>query len=211
MLVLATAARQPPGQKTLYGEDQMTSEVWLSDLYQRNYALLYRIGRVFLGSFANQETLIEDQIQETFIRAWQKYSLLQKHPNPDGWLVECFRKCLMNACRKQNREWQRTAFSVDMENTPPVADTKGLSPDDYVRTREQLELLKKLLGEKDADLFIRYCVLGEKAAPSAADLGMSEQALRMRISRLKKKLLANRELFACLVMLCLFGMGGGVS
>lgn len=211
MLVLATPARQPPGQNILYGEGQMTNEAWLSDLYQRNYALLYRIGRVFLGSFANQETLIEDQIQETFIRAWQKHSLLQKHLNPDGWLVECFRKCLMNACRKQNREWQRTAFSVDMNNTPPVADTRGLSPDEYVRTREQLELLKKLLGEKDADLFIRYCVLGEKAAPIAADLGLSEQALRMRISRLKKKLLTNRELFACLVMLCLLGMGGGVS
>ncbi len=211
MLVLATPARQPPGQNILYGEGQMTNEAWLSDLYQRNYALLYRIGRVFLGSFANQETLIEDQIQETFIRAWQKHSLLQKHPNPDGWLVECVRKCLMNACRKQNREWQRIAFSVDMNNTPPVADARGLSPDEYVRTREQLELLKKLLGEKDADLFIRYCVLGEKAAPIAADLGLSEQALRMRISRLKKKLLTNRELFACLVMLCLFGMGGGVS
>ena len=211
MLVLATPARQPPGQNILYAEGQMTNDAWLPDLYQRNYALLYRIGRVFLGSFANQETLIEDQIQETFIRAWQKYSLLQEHPNPDGWLVECFRKCLMNACRKQNREWQRTAFSVDMNNTPPVADARGLSPDEYVRTREQLELLKKLLGEKDADLFIRYCVLGEKAAPIAADLGLSEQALRMRISRLKKKLLTNRELFACLVMLCLFGMGGGVS
>ena len=78
---------------------------WLSEMYERNYALLYRVGRVFLGAGSAKETLIEDQIQEAFVRAWQKRGTLQKHPNPDGWLVECFRKCLANACRRQNREW----------------------------------------------------------------------------------------------------------
>ena len=65
----------------------MTVDAWLEALYERDYALLYRVGRVFLGSYADQEALIEDQIQETFVRAWQKRSSLQKHPNPDGWLV----------------------------------------------------------------------------------------------------------------------------
>ncbi len=209
MPVQALKTRHPPGQNTFSGEKRMVAEAWLTDLYERDYALLYRIGRIFLGSYSNQEILIEDQIQEAFLRAWEKRNSLQKHPNPDGWLVECFRKCLMNACRKQNREWMQTAFSMDMENTPAIADATKLSPDDYVRTREQIALLKKLLGEKDTDLFLRYCVYGEKAAPIAADLGMSEQALRMRVSRLKKKLLANQEMFACLVALCLLSMRGG--
>ena len=189
MPVQALKTRHPPGQNTFSGEKRMVAEAWLTDLYERDYALLYRIGRIFLGSYSNQEILIEDQIQEAFLRAWEKRNSLQKHPNPDGWLVECFRKCLMNACRKQNREWMQTAFSMDMENTPAIADATKLSPDDYVRTREQIALLKKLLGEKDTDLFLRYCVYGEKAAPIAADLGMSEQALRMRVSRLKKSYL----------------------
>ena len=210
MLVQASTARYPPRQNICYGEDQMSMESWLSDLYERDYALLYRIGRIFLGSYVNQESLIEDQIQEAFVRAWEKRNSLLKHPNPDGWLVDCFRKCLMNACKKQNREWARTAFSIDdTGNSPPVAETKGLSPDEYVRTKEQIELLKQLLGDRDADIFIRYCVLEEKAAPIAADLGLTEQALRMRVSRLKKKLLENRELFACLVILCLMSMKGG--
>ena len=209
MPVQALKTRHPPGQNTFSGEKRMVAEAWLTDLYERDYALLYRIGRIFLGSYSNQEILIEDQIQEAFLRAWEKRNSLQKHPNPDGWLVECFRKCLMNACRKQNREWMQTAFSMDMENTPAIADATKLSPDDYVRTREQIALLKKLLGEKDTDLFLRYCVYGEKAAPIAADLGMSEQALRMRVSSLKKKLLATQEMFACLVALCLLSMRGG--
>ena len=83
----------------------MLTDEWLSKMYEQDYALLYRVGRVFLGNDPARESLIEDQIQETFVRAWLKRAALKKHPNPDGWLVECFRKCLMNACRKQSREW----------------------------------------------------------------------------------------------------------
>lgn len=178
------------------------SDDWFSDIYERNYALLYRVGRVFLGSGA-KETLIEDQIQEAFIRAWQKRNLLQKHPNPDGWLVDCFRKCLANACRKQSREWKYAACPVNPEKVLTVQDDKYLDPDEYVRTKEQIMMLKKLMGDKNADIFLRYCVYGEKAASIAVELGISEPALRMRISRLKKIILTNRELFICVVALCL--------
>ncbi|MBR4539709.1 MAG: sigma-70 family RNA polymerase sigma factor [Clostridia bacterium] len=184
----------------------MTVDAWLEELYERDYALLYRVGHVFLGSNAAQETLIEDQIQEAFVRAWQKRAVLQKHPNPDGWLVDCFRNCLMNACKKQSREWKHHAFSVDAENAQPLADKVHLSPDDYARTKEQIDLLRRLLGDENADIFLRYCVYGEKASKIAAELNISDQALRMRISRLKKKILSNRTLFSCLVALCLLGL-----
>ena len=187
----------------------MLTDEWLSKMYEQDYALLYRVGRVFLGNNPARESLIEDQIQEAFVRAWQKRAALTKHPNPDGWLVECFRKCLMNACRKQSREWIRTAFSVDEETSPEIIDQNRLDPDTYAGTKEQLALLKKLLGEKDADVFLRYCVYGEKAAPIAKELGVSEQALRMRVSRLKKRILSNRELFACIAALCILAMKGG--
>jgi RNA polymerase sigma factor (sigma-70 family) len=206
LIVAVNAARQPPEPMMLSGGIAMTVDAWLEELYERDYALLYRVGRVFLGSNAAQETLIEDQIQETFVRAWQKRSSLQKHPNPDGWLVECFRNCLMNACKKQSREWKHHAFSIDAENAQPLADKVHLSPDDYARTKEQINLLRRLLGEKDADIFLRYCVYGEKASTIAAELNISDQALRMRISRLKKKILSNRTLFSCLVTLCLLGL-----
>ena len=46
----------------------MTDEAWFAALFERDYDLLYRVGRVFCG----RESLIEDQIQEAFLRAWQK-------------------------------------------------------------------------------------------------------------------------------------------
>lgn len=184
----------------------MAFDKWFFDLYERNYALLYRVGRVFLAYDPVQESFIEDQIQETFIRAWQKRSILKHHPNPDGWVVECFRKCLVNACRKRNREWKHRVHFPDSEESAEAIDLVHLSPDEYVKSKEQIDLLFRLLGKEDAELFLRYCIYGEKAAAIAAQMNVSEQALRMRISRLKKKILRNRDLFACLALLCLLGL-----
>ena len=184
----------------------MAIDAWFNDLYERNYVLLYRIGRIFLGFDPVQETLIEDQIQEAFIRAWQKRFFLKKHPNPDGWLVECFRKCLMYACRKKSREWKYRSAAFNSGDSPAPMDLDHLSPEDYVKTKEQIDLLNQLLGKENADLFLRYCVYGEKASTIAAEMDMSEQAVRMRVSRLKKKILKNRDLFTCLVCLCLIGL-----
>lgn len=181
----------------------MNDEAWLSQLFARDYALLYRVGRVFLGPESSREPLIEDQIQETFLRAWRKRDLLKKHPNPDGWLVECFRRMLLNACRKQAREWKRRAEGASMGDLPDVSRS---SPEEYARTAEQLASLRRLLGERDAELFLRYCVYGERADSIAPDFGVSAQALRMRVSRLKRRILAHRDLFFCVLLLCLTGL-----
>jgi DNA-directed RNA polymerase specialized sigma24 family protein len=112
----------------------------------------------------------------------------------------------MNACREKSREWKYRMVSFDTEDSPATLDLDLLSPENYVKTKEQIELLNRLLGKEDADLFLRYCVYGEKASTIAAEMNMSEQAVRMRISRLKKKVLKNRNIFTCLVCLCLIGL-----
>lgn len=184
-------------------------EEWLSSLYKANYTLLFRIGRVFLGNDPSQQELIEDQIQEAFVLAWQKRTLLQKHPNPDGWLVETFRFCLLNQCRKQVREWKKRGFSVDDEKAEQIPDRNTPSAEEYVQTQEQLKMLHQLLGDRDADIFIRYCLYGVKAKEVGASYGMSEAAIRVCASRVKKKLLANQELFLCVVAMIAIGLKGG--
>ncbi len=189
----------------------MADEAWLSHLFEENYALLYRVGRVFLGDSTAQADLIEDQIQETFVLAWRHEQKVRNHPNPTGWLVETFRRSLLAQCRKVGREWKRRSFSLDTDDRPDVADLSAPSVESFAQGAEQTALLTRLLGRKDAELFLRYCVRGESAGSLAADYRMSESGVRVRISRIKKKLLLNRELFLCVVALLTLGAhaGGG--
>ena len=175
-------------------------ETYLSKLFNENYALLYRIGRLFVGTSAAQAELIEDQIQETFVLAWRHKQKLVSHPNPNGWLVETFRRCLMAQCRKLGGEWKHQAYSLD-DTQKPAAKSAAPPVDRFVHGQEQIALLHRLLGERDAELLLRYCVRGESARTLAAAFDMTETNMRVRVSRLKKKLLQNRELFLCVVLL----------
>lgn len=170
---------------------------WFSQLFNEHYVLLYRIGNVFLGTSTAHSVLIEDQIQETFILAWRNEDKLKAHVNSTGWLVETFRRLLMAQCRKTSRERKRLLFSLDDDAQRDTSDPSATQPEEIVWNKEQLILLRRLLGEADAELFVQYCLQGATAKELASSCHMSESNIRVRISRLKKKLLTNRELFLC--------------
>lgn len=92
-----------------------------------------------------------------------------------------------------------------------MADPAAPSLESFVEGAQSKALLYKLLGENDAELFLRYCVQGESAKQLAQDFHMSETNVRVRISRLKKKLLLNKELFLYIVSLLMVGMNAGGS
>ena len=154
----------------------MAFDKWFFDLYERNYALLYRVGRVFLAYDPVQESFIEDQIQEAFMRAWQKRSLLKHHPNPDGWLVECFRKCLVNACRKRNRERKHRVRLPDADESPDTLNPVHLSPDEYVKLMEEVNDARLLaLATDRLAHFEKAGIVSE--ADVLSELGITEEDL----------------------------------
>ena len=99
---------------------------------------------------------------------------------------------------KLAQQW-KNAFNVS-EGTPEL-NTEAETPAGPI-----IDGQAALISEKDAEIFLRYCVYGEKASEIATELNISDQALRMRISRMKKKILSNRALFSCLVALCLLSL-----
>lgn len=95
---------------------------------------------------------------------------------------------------------------LDLSLEVDLSIAANLSLEDLMHLRwDYGEAFASFRAEYKKD-FLRYCIYGEKAATIAAEMHVSEQALRMRISRLKKKILMNKDLFACLVFLCLLGL-----
>ncbi len=181
----------------------MLDEARLHVIYNEHYQLLYSIGRLFLGADEKQAASVEDAIQDTFLLLWEKRRKLEKHPNLSGWLVETMRKKLQSAMSKSSRRANRHAYSLDSLD----ADLVSLSseafpyPEEFVLDQSRAEALEMLLGPEDAALFQKYFMQNMAAKDLAKLLAVSPDCVRMRASRLRKKVLANKEIFFGIVAL----------
>ncbi len=57
--------------------------------------------------------LVDDCIQETFIKAFKSYEVLKTHPNVAGWLVITSKNYLMSELRKHKRRDERLTCLMD--------------------------------------------------------------------------------------------------
>lgn len=181
----------------------MDDREWLEKLYNDTYALLIRVGRAFLASTSAGQDPLEDEIQEVFLLAYAKRDKLKSHPCPEGWLVEALRKRLLNYYRKWRRQQGKLAFSLDRDPAlaPPAPgedQTFSLAAESCNR-----EGLYRLLGREDAELFYLYCVERMPAADLAGRFSLSEAGVRVRASRIRKKILDHPELFFAIAILLL--------
>ncbi len=182
----------------------MPDEKWLHEIYLEHYKRLHTIGRLFVGREPVHTQAVEDMAQEAFLLLWNKRDKLSAHPNIGGWLVETMRGLMLNYLRKQKRRNAYLAFSLDEEaGEPRVASTAFEQPEDMLVQKENLETLKTLLGDENAALFYAYCVEKKGSREIAGAFGLSESCVRMRVLRLRKTILANRDLFMAIIALLL--------
>ncbi len=140
----------------------------------------------------------EEITQDTFLRAYQKLSTLKDPSRFSNWLY----KIATNCCRNWLREQKRKNQSQSLEVTP-MAEVARSNYDRYVSeqreaeaTEHRLEIVKKLLdklpeGERKA-MVLYY--LGEMTAAEVGKfLGVSVEAVRLRLSRARKRLQEEEE------------------
>ncbi len=141
----------------------------------------------------------EEITQDTFLRAYQKLSTLKDPSRFSNWLY----KIATNCCRNWLREQKRKNQSQSLEVTP-MAEVARSNYDRYVSeqreaeaTEHRLEIVKKLLdklpeGERKA-MVLYY--LGEMTTAEVGKfLGVSVEAVRLRLSRARKRLQEEEEL-----------------
>lgn len=177
----------------------MNQEQWFEATYQQYADFLFRIGRRLLVT-ENEDTLY-DVIQETFLTLWTKREELQSHPNIGGWLVEAVKFRILGSRAKVTRRSLRHAYSLDDEEAMPLEDQAALSPEQNAILQNRIDQLRELLGEENANLFLDYTLHGLTARELADTYGISESCVWMRISRMKKKLVAHPEIFYTLLLI----------
>ncbi|MFI6183151.1 RNA polymerase sigma factor [Nonomuraea sp. NPDC051191] len=123
-----------------------------------------------------------DVVAETFTVAWRRVDELPEGPEATLWLYGVARKVLANHFRGDNRRRERTA-ELDAE----LADLYGHSPDSQVEL-DAIGRAFRSLSEDDRELLSLVAWEGLEREEIAKALGLSRNAVRIRLHRARKRL-----------------------
>ena len=157
------------------GGDKMEHEEEFANLYILHYNSVYR----YISSVTKNNALTEDVVQDTFLEAWKQFELLREHPNIAGWLIRtaCYK------LRNLNKKLHRTEII-------PLTDStlQSCREEHGYEIRELGLVLKNIFTKEEQLLFKRYYLSGYTAKEIAALECITENNVRVRISRLTRKL-----------------------
>lgn len=176
----------------------MNEKEWFEQIYNDHADMLFRLGRHLLGG--QDDSVLYDLMQDAFLDAWSKREALMAHPNIGGWLALSLKNRAMATQQKAKRRSLRNAWSLDEEDSRPIADST-MTPEQEALLSDRVAALRDLLGEDNAALFLAYAVDGCTAKEIGRRWGLSDDCVWMRISRMKRKLVAHPEIFYAMLLI----------
>lgn len=143
------------------------------EFYERLQPRAIGVARRMVGS----SNVAEDLAAEAFARAYSRWSHVQRHPNPDAWLLRVVGNLAIDHVR---REARRPELRGDAGRHDPAADDAALRID-------VADALNKLSGRQQEVVVMRYLIdLTEEDV--AVTLGMSTGSVKTHLHRATTKL-----------------------
>lgn len=144
----------------------------ITSLYREMYQTLVNIAYIRL----NSRSLAEEAAQETFCIACRRPDSVLSSENPQGWLVTTLIYVIKNMQR---------FLAVREKRTASVSDGLGEQPqyDDYTDVE-----YSDLLSDAEYRLFRRIAVDRYSMKEAAYELGISVEACKKRVQRIRAKL-----------------------
>ena len=145
------------------------------------------------GSLIQSTGMVEDIVQDVFLEAVRKYDSFKGHSNPVGWL-----------CQTANYKICECERVLKKLNTVPFDDLEEVE-DENASSYAELEikmLFDAAMTEEEKRRFYRYFLWGWSLEEIAEAECTSVKNMRVKLSRLKKKLLqqVNANVFIVMVL-----------
>ncbi len=126
-------------------------------------------------------------MQEAFLRLWREWDTGKTHTNPRGWLQRVVRNLAEDDAKSAFRR-NRTVPNDQLADVGIRGESSPL--DDLIRQERSVQvrlLLEELAAADREALTLRYA-LERSVAEIAETLGISENAVQMRLSRARDRL-----------------------
>jgi RNA polymerase sigma factor (sigma-70 family) len=154
---------------------------WIVNRYQ---SLICALNYSATGSVSQSE----DLAQETFIAAWKQLDQLREPAKLRPWLCQISRNRAVDALKKEGREPSHQAEALD---SAPESHSPEPSPSERAISKEEEEILWRSIAQIP-EIYREPLVLFYRQHQSveavAANLELSEEAVRQRLSRGRKLL-----------------------
>ena len=144
----------------------------ITELFREMYQKLVMIAYARLDSMP----LAEEAVQETFCIACRKPEDCIGSPNPEGWLVTTLQYVVRNMRRFAAAQAKRVVHDPDYHAAPGRND-------DYTEIE-----FADLISEEEFRLFRRIALDRYTIREAATELGISEEACKKRVQRIRAKL-----------------------
>ena len=134
----------------------------------------------FVSKGCRDKEFVEDVVQETFYEAYRKADILMEHPNQMGWLYN-------TAKNKRMKLWEKKKDFYLMDEEHGDNDVA----DENERVYEEVELaetIKSSISETEYEMLRDYYLNGYSSVEVADKYGLDRGGIRMRMTRIKKKL-----------------------
>ena len=146
------------------------------EFYYGTYDAFYK----YVKKMTGRESVTEDIVQESYCAAYRCWDMLEEHPKPVGWLYKTAAYLISNMRRRKESQVVSLEAVQEAEESMRTADV--------YESVEMGIMLQNMLPQKEWELLYKYYIEGYSGADIAVQMGMSEENIRMRLSRTRKKL-----------------------
>lgn len=148
-----------------------------NEIYRTHHTKVYRLCK---GYFSGDESRTDETVQEIFIKIWDQLETFRNESKVSTWIY----RISVNTCLMSLRKAASKREVVLKELPDTQSDVSESS------SEEKLKLMYECIGKLDetSRLIILMVLEGVESIEISETTGISEETLRVRIHRIKKKL-----------------------
>ena len=136
----------------LWEEFKNGSEAAFTSIYQQYAYLLYSYG----NKISSDATLVEDCIQELFIKLWVNKAKLGEAPSLKNYLLKAFRRLLRDAIQKNKPTTATSGQELDFKLTLR-AQSEEVQQQSQLEKERKLQLaIEKLSARQKEVIYLRF-------------------------------------------------------